>query len=626
MKVLFFLEPLVLHNRPFHYWAWLGYYAEMMRALERVGVEARLVTNAALAERAVTVPGVGRAGHGVRADWVVALGQETIREPFGMPNVAILAGLQRGTHAANAVSEYGARLRAALEGFVPDVVLTLSPSPQVRAAFPEALVLSTETAAYSRAPFPSCIFFDPLGMWDRSLLAVHARALAERAEDAEDAALLADFERRFGAYFRATTPYAELEAELRAQYRRIAFLPLQFGGEPGFDTNAPFANQGEYVFHVLERLPPETAVIAVEHPTAHWLGDVLDEETRAYLARAHPEFRLVDFRTAESAGQYLVHHADYVIAVSTSLALQGLVFGKPLVSIGTSHLGPYATFEGLAAVPRTGDLPAPSAGVRRALAWMLRHYFVPLELTRDPKWLLPFLKRCHARRGLSGPEFFDPVLPTAELAERLFVMLDELESAPLTGRIENGDFGAWPRGDGPFRVGREGPEGWHLLDFSGGSGDVVAISLEDGVCFEGGASRKDGASQEGGATGARAARIRRRRAGTGPTLFLQRVPDAAACAGRLARLSFSARADRPSVLHAYLYLQLDDGGPGSGTLPQAFPLDESFRRYSMVARVPEMGPRTPGPGHHTEVVFALPPESGAVEIDLADVVLEPVRL
>ncbi len=561
MRVLFFLEPLVLHSRPFHYWAWLGFYAEMMRALERAGVEARLVTNAALAERAVAAPSAQGRGHGLARARVVALAQEEIRESFGVPNGAILAGLHRGTHAPEAVSAYGARVRAALDGCVPDVVLTLSPAAQVRAAFPEALVLATETAAYSRAPFPMCIFFDPLGMWDRSLIAVQARALAERPEDAEDAGLFAEFERRFGAYFRATTPFAELEAELRAEYRRIAFLPLQFGGEPGFDVNAPFANQGEYVFHVLERLPPETALVAVEHPTAHWLGDILDAETREYLARAHPELRLVDFRSAESAGQYLVHHADYVIAVSTSLALQGLAFGRPLVAIGTSHLVPYATFEGLDAVPRTGALPGPSAGVRRALAWMLRHYFVPVALTRDPAWLVPFLERCHARRALGGPEFFEPVLPTRELAGHLFAMLDDLERAPLTGRIENGDFSEWPRGDGPFRVGREGPAGWHLLDFFGGSGDVIAAPVD------------------GGTATARAARIRRRRAGSGPMLFLQRVPNAAACAGRLARLSFSARAERPSALHAYLYLQFDDGGPGAGTLPQAFELGETFRRY-----------------------------------------------
>ncbi len=46
----------------------------------------------------------------------------------------------------------------------------------------------------------------------------------------------------------------------------------------------------------------------------------------------------------------------------------------------------------------------------------------------------------------------------------------------------------------------------------------------------------------------------------------------------------------------------------------------------MVARVPELGTRRLGPGSHTEVVLALPPESGAVELDVADVVLEPVAL
>ena len=51
MRILFFVEPLVMHNRPFHYWAWLSIYARMMQSL-RGRHELRVIVNEALAERA----------------------------------------------------------------------------------------------------------------------------------------------------------------------------------------------------------------------------------------------------------------------------------------------------------------------------------------------------------------------------------------------------------------------------------------------------------------------------------------------------------------------------------------------------------------------------------------------
>lgn len=605
MDVLFFVEPLVMHGRPFHYWAWLGFFADMARAIGAAGGRVRVVTNDALAGRATAPRDAGagaRAGHGLAPTDVVVLGQEAIRATFDAPNVAILAGLHRGSFAPAQVEAYAALVRAAVGEFEPDVVLSLTPAAQLRAAYPRALHLATETAAYSRAPYPMCLFFDPAGLWDRSVPAARAAELFAREPGGGERDLLAELRRRFSAYFAATTPFAALERELRARHARLGFLPLQFGGESGFDANAPFRNQGEYLFHVMEKLPPDVGLIVVEHPTAHWLGDFLDEETRDYLAERHPRVTLVDFRAAESAGQYLVHHADFVVSVSSSLAFQALFFERPLFAIGTSHLAPFAAHVGLDRFPAT--LPRADPRTDRALAWLATHYFVPLELCRTPGWLVPFLERGveRARAGRCGLDFFDPIAPVDELAALLFRNLDELSARKLRGVVPNGDFAAWSRGPGPLWVGQEGPDGWHFLDFSGGIGEVRRADGEAGP----------------------SASVRRRRAGDGPMLFLARVPDAAACAGSLARLRFRARSAERASLLVYLYLQLDDGRPGMGTQAQLVALDREWRELVHVGLVPPLVGRKPGPASHVEVVFALPPEAGAASFELADVRLEPV--
>src|SRR5262249_53168350 len=239
---------------------------DMAHALRGAGWEVRVVVNEGLALRATAPRGVGptvaQRGQGLPPDEVIALGQEPIRRLFGLPNSDILAGLHHGRGTPAAVAAYADLVRAALGGFVPDVTVALAPAAQLRAAFPSALHLACETAAYSRAPFAKCLFLDPEGLWGRSVPATRAAELLVPpppgswvpAPSADGGPRPAACPPRSGASSAAPRPSAPLGGGLRARHRRLGLLPLQFGGEPGFDCNAPFRNQGEYLLHALENL------------------------------------------------------------------------------------------------------------------------------------------------------------------------------------------------------------------------------------------------------------------------------------------------------------------------------------------------------------------------------------
>lgn len=604
MRVLFWVEPLVMHSRPHHYWAWLGYFARMLQAVEEVGGEGRIVTNEALAARAIAprdevVPPPQR-GWALSPERVVALEQEPIRRLFGRPNIDILAALHRAETAndRDAIGAYGDLVKASLGGFVPDVVVTLTPASHLADAFPDAVVLASETAAYSRAPLPSAIFFDPGGLWDRSVLGgdvatLHAIETTEAERD-----LAHEFRRRFAHYFRTTSPFGDIERELRARFARVGLLPLQFAGESGFDTNAPFRSQGEYLFHVLERLPADVGLLVVEHPTAHWVGDVIDDETRAFVAERFPNVAFVDFRAAESSGQLLVHHVDFVVSVSSSIALQGLLFGKPLVAVGGGHLPALASVRGLDAFPIEGPLPPVDPALEPLLGWLVTRYFPPIDVATDPAWLHAFFARSVARHreGVGGPAFFDPIDDPARLRPLLFAALDAFAERPLRAKLANGDFADW---DGAF------PEGWDMLDVGESGAELFKTEGPPGLV---------------------AAAIARSIAGSGPTLFLQRVPDVTAFAGALVRIRFQARAEQPMPLAVYVFMQTDDGLPGEGAEARIFVVESAWREHTCVARLPRLGAREVGPGNHTEVVFAVPQEAGAGAIAIADVHLEAVHV
>src|SRR5439155_22912824 len=102
---------------------------------------------------------------------------------------------------------------------------------------------------------------------ERSGPATAAASLRARTPAAEEAAFLGGWRERLREQHRAATPFAALERSLRERHASLALLPLQFGGEAGFDLNGPFRTQGEYLLHVLERMPAEVGVIVTEHPT-----------------------------------------------------------------------------------------------------------------------------------------------------------------------------------------------------------------------------------------------------------------------------------------------------------------------------------------------------------------------
>ncbi len=607
MRILFHIEPLHFHNRPFHYWAWLGRAAAMGRLLAGRGWDVRWLMNAALAVRATSHEPARRSqpsrqGHGLPRDKVVVLHQEELRAPFGCSNMQILQELQHGGWPEAAVRAHGERVRERLGGFTPDAIVTWTPADHLRAVFPEALILHTENGIFSREPYPAFQFFDPQGLYGRSLLATHADALRARVPSKEERAWLAAFRARVREHHASDSPFHSLVADLRGRYRRVALLPLQFAGEAGFELNAPFRNQGEFLWHVLERLPDDVALLVTEHPIAHWVGDVIDEETREYLAAAAPQARFIPLTAALHGGQVLLHHCDAVISVSSSLGLQALAFDRLLVSPGTSHLRAWAHSDDPA---RAGD-EVPASEFDGVLAWLLQHYSVrDARCHGDAEWLDGWLRRFvqRWRAGLRGLEALEPTEPLAALESAMLAAVPAPRAARAVSdaALRNGDFAETGSGGVPSQ--------WQLVP-----GRRAQVRCEAVACD----GRPDGAPE-------RAARVTRDAVGDSPTLLLQRLPDATVLAGAAVTVDLLARGPLGASLAVYLYQQPGRGGAEpQGTPPRAFGLESAWQPLSYTARVPEVDVARLGAGHHTELVLLLPPDV-AGDVEISAVRLSPAR-
>ena len=73
---------------------------------------------------------------------------------------------------------------------------------------------------------------------------------------------------------------------------------------------------------------------------------------------------------------------DGIVAVSSSVGLQTLLWKKPLIVLGRSHLDIIADSHSLVNIVKTLDQAWP-AYKERVLAWMLSHYYIPYKILFD---------------------------------------------------------------------------------------------------------------------------------------------------------------------------------------------------------------------------------------------------
>jgi hypothetical protein len=440
------------------------------------------------------------------------------------------------------------------------------------------------------------------------MLGVHAAQLLSLRPDVAERAWLDHLRESHRDWLLAASPFHDLERALRRRFRRLALLPLQFGGEAGFDLNGPFRNQGEFLFHVLERLPDGIGLVVSEHPTARWLGDHVDDETRQHLRAAWPQMTWVDPSIADHGSQMLLLHVDDVIGLSSSLGLQALFWQKPLVTVGWSHLRPYAVGDGIEHLDPARPL-GETVDRDGAVAWMLRRYFVPEALCLDDAgWIERFLARARERHaaGRIGLDFYDAVADDDALG-RLLAPPPPARVIVAPDLLRDGGLGRWlPE-----------TEGGGLCDWELVGGREARLARGEPA---GGPPRESGEP-------APFARLELAAGATAPALFLQRVADLDRLAGALVTLEFSARGPRGGAVSVYLYQQFDaPGAPVQGTPVRGFVLGPEWRRFAYTEVVPR-APRSPrGPAHHTQIVFAVAPTAEGTSVEIADVALGPGRL
>jgi len=296
----------------------------------------------------------------------------------------------------------------ALHGEQPDILISfLSSVPFIEESWPETLVLYAEFGLFSRAPYPRSFYFDAFGMFKHSYLRRFSKELSWLSPTAASARNLKNMRR--AVLKNGICAHNPVPDSLPgySNFKKTALLPLQFSEYFGFDGSCQYKSQYEFLTNVLDRLDPEIGLIVTEH---NGWSPVITEHNETYLRSRYPNLIIpYNFRHFTNTSQFFLERAEAVISVSSSVALQALIWDKPVIAAGDSHLN------GLSAgkIEDAADVIAhhPSGLFDGALCHLIEHYYPTERYVYDPAWALSFFKRSlnRHRAGERDFDFYDRI-------------------------------------------------------------------------------------------------------------------------------------------------------------------------------------------------------------------------
>lgn len=332
MNILFYLEPAIeLGNPEFRYATFRSSIVPQITALRGAGVKIHSIVSQVIAERAL------RDGH------VTALGSLSTIDPLtwteGENTLERSLRHQAKNYKEGEHTRLGDLLKAGIPtGFEPDIIIVWeSPMACLGDIFPKARIIYQMPGFFSRSPFASLVAFDTGLLGDSTFPA------NQSVDQAEIEALdrLRDHEARF---LSSVAPTQIPISDLKQRFRSVILLPLQIDGYFMIDSVLGRRSQFDVLIDIMNHMPENQALVVTNYWSGQTRSAVLTEHNISYLRSRFPNFAYFEnFNKIPSVSQLLVPEMDGVITISSSLGYQAAFWQKPLLTLGASHITPFAT-------------------------------------------------------------------------------------------------------------------------------------------------------------------------------------------------------------------------------------------------------------------------------------------
>lgn len=274
---------------------------------------------------------------------VVELSTSEQIEIFGGVSDKSLELYQQGF--AGFPAENASVLAKRLSAFYDVIMLWETPVPFLEAIFPDALVIHQMPGAFSRPPYPHTVTFDPIGLYRRGSLYLHATNIKRTVRPA-DRGLALDFASKVRSTINAVQPFDRRQLDPNNRFRKIALLPLQVSAHYAFLADSGYTSQADFLLDVLTSTPEDVGIVVTQYITPRVRDTVLNAEVLGVLKSRWSNLIFTErFDQTPSVSQYLIPLVDEVITSSSSIGLQALAWPRALSVRGNTFLRPYVTQE-----------------------------------------------------------------------------------------------------------------------------------------------------------------------------------------------------------------------------------------------------------------------------------------
>ncbi|MGY8625379.1 HAD family hydrolase [Chromobacterium violaceum] len=333
MQILFILEPAIeLGNPEFRFATLRSSIIPQIKALSSNGVKTHLIASDAVANKAmqdgylVDINSISTIGH---SEWTQ--GENSLERSI--------------RHQAENFKEGEIdRLREIVtdklpEGFNPDVIFVWeSPMYFLKSIFPGVKIFYQMPGFFSRAPFPELIKFDE-GLLDKSAGAVQKTKSVSLVD--KDFSSLREQDLKF---FQSINTIEPILNRVKHRFQGLVLFPLQIDNYFMIDCLLQRKRQFDIVLELLMNTPSNIGVIVTNYWSGRLRSAVLSEENIRYLRSKFDNFIYIEkFDTIPCISQLLLPFIDGVYTISSSVGYQAAYWGKPIYSVGTSHITKYNT-------------------------------------------------------------------------------------------------------------------------------------------------------------------------------------------------------------------------------------------------------------------------------------------
>lgn len=251
----------------------------------------------------------------------------------------------------------------------PDVIMMHDThAPFLQSIFPNALVLHGIDAMGKMPPYPQMYVFDHFGLYNNSILTKVDLDNIYLSED--DKNILFDIKNWYAKQITIHDPTWGIIEQYQAKFDKLVLLPLQLDNYFPFHVFSSYDCQLALVEQVLENTPKDWGVIVVGFNNySETVGERFE-----YLRKKYPNLiQRFDLDKIPAVTQCLMPHIDAVVALSSYISYQTLLFNKPLICVGQSDINRFASCD-LENIATVFDNPYPELNHLKLLKFLFRKY------------------------------------------------------------------------------------------------------------------------------------------------------------------------------------------------------------------------------------------------------------